>query len=90
VIDGNGIEMTATVANAGLIETTTFEGLFTVGPITNSGTIASAPRRRPAGAPRRHRYQLPRPATRHVTAWSQCHVCDAICFGSFAAGAALA
>ena len=41
VIDGNCMEMTATVTNAGLIETTTFEGLFTVGPITNSGTIAA-------------------------------------------------
>jgi hypothetical protein len=41
VIDGNGMEMTATVTDAGLIETTTFEGLFTVGPITNSGTIAA-------------------------------------------------
>ena len=41
VIDGDGMEVTATITNAGLIEATTFEGLFTVGPITNSGTIAA-------------------------------------------------
>jgi hypothetical protein len=42
VIDGNGfMEVTATINNAGLIEATAFDGLFTVGPVTNSGTMAA-------------------------------------------------